>query len=363
MKPIRRQSLVEQTVAHLREGFGSGQWSGQLPGVLSLASELGVSKDTLRDALQQLEDEGLVKSCGAGKRREIVSRRTGKSFRKVLRIGIFLSEPLEGDNAQAQHQLLSIKRVIQEAGHACFFASETLSQLGYKCSRVARVVKAANADAWVVSSGSSDVLEWFAAQPLPVCAFGGRAKGLPLASSTTDAGNSMGEIIRNFAGHGHRRIVLICPFSWRRPTLGPAVTAFLAALETSGISVSDYNVPHWDESAEGLERLLESLFRVTPPTALLLIEPLHCAAVLGFLAQRGIQVPRDLSLACLVPDPVFAWRRPPLAQFIMPLQEHVHRIARWVDAVSCGMIDLEQKSFIPTFDPGGTIAAARKSGR
>jgi LacI family transcriptional regulator len=360
MQPIRRLSLTEQTASNLREGFHSGRWSGQLPGVIRLANELGISRDTVRDALHQLEAEGLIKDCGAGKRREVVSRRIRKSARRILRVGILLSEPLEGDNAQAQHLLLSIKRAIESAGHICFFANESLTQLGYKCARVARVVKAAKADAWIVSSGSSDVLEWFSRQAVPVCALGGRSRGLPLASSTTDASSSMREIVRIFAEHGHRRIVLVCPYSWRQPTMGPAATAFLNALETCGIAVSDYNVPQWDESAEGLERQLESLFRVTPPTALLLIEPLHCVAVLAFLAHRGIQVPRDLSLVCLVPDPVFAWRRPPLAQFIMPLQEHLHRIARWVDAVACGTTDIEQKQFIPTFDAGGTIAVARK---
>ncbi len=85
MKPIRRQSLVEQTTIHLREGFRSGRWIGHLPGVLSLSSELEVSKATLRDALHRLEAEGLVKDRGAGKRREIVCRRTRKSARRMLR--------------------------------------------------------------------------------------------------------------------------------------------------------------------------------------------------------------------------------------------------------------------------------------
>jgi hypothetical protein len=43
-QPLRRQPLVEQTAAHLREGFVSGRWTGHLPGVLQLAEELVVSK-------------------------------------------------------------------------------------------------------------------------------------------------------------------------------------------------------------------------------------------------------------------------------------------------------------------------------
>ena len=50
-RPLRRLPLVEQTAAHLREGFQSGRWAGLLPGVVPLAEELMVSKDIAREAL------------------------------------------------------------------------------------------------------------------------------------------------------------------------------------------------------------------------------------------------------------------------------------------------------------------------
>lgn len=360
VEPIRLQSLVEQAAARLREGFSSGRWSGQLPGVLRLAGELGVSKGTVRKALFQLEAEGLLKDCGAGKHREIVTRRTKRVVRTMLRVAILLSEPLEGDNAQAQYLLLSIKRTIEAAGHVCFFADKALYQLGHKCSRVARLVKAAKADAWIVFGGSREVLEWFAAQPILVFALGGRYHGLPIAGSSTNGEAQLDEAVRVLAELGHRRIVLICPSSWRQPTPGPAVTSYLAALNAHGISATDYNLPQWDETANGLEALLKSLFRLTPPTALLLADPIYCVASLAFLAVRGIQVPRDLSLVSLSSDPIFAWRRPALTHFIREPQKHVNRIARWVGAVACGTPDLKQESHILDFDPGGTIAVARK---
>jgi len=206
------------------------------------------------------------------------------------------------------------------------------------------------------------VLEWFAGQQIPVIALGGRCAGLPIASSTLEASVTLSKSVRVLDGHGHRRIVFLSPSSWRQPTHGPPVIAFIAALETLGITATDYHLPQWEESAVGLERVLESLFRITPPTALILVEPSTCVASLAFLAQRGIHVPRDLSLVCLVYDPVFAWRRPAITHFNWEPQKLIHRVARWVDAVACGTADYEQKSYTPTFNPGGTIAAARKIG-
>ncbi len=362
MQPIRRQSLVEQTASHLRDGFRSGRWSGQLPGVLSLANELGVSKDTVRDTLNQLEGEGHLMSCGAGKHRQIVSPRNEPPERQCMRVSILLSEPLEGDNAQSQHLLMSVRRAIETAGHICGFADKALSQIGHKIPRVASLVKATQADAWIVSSGSREVLEWFAGQPVPMIALGGRCAGLPIASCSLASSVTLGEAVRVLAGHGHRRIVFLSPPSWRQPTHGPSVTAFFAALQSLGITATDYHLPQWEESADGLAQLLEALFRITPPTALILVEPAACVATLAFLAQRGIHVPRDLSLICLVYDPVFAWRRPAIAHFKWEPHKLIHRVARWVDAVACGTADYEQKNYTPTFDPGGTIAAARKTG-
>jgi DNA-binding transcriptional MocR family regulator len=56
--PLRRLRLAEQIAVHLREGFQSGRWVGQLPGAPQLANELRVSNQTVRAALKRLEAEG-----------------------------------------------------------------------------------------------------------------------------------------------------------------------------------------------------------------------------------------------------------------------------------------------------------------
>ena len=67
MHPFRQRSLIEQIADHLRQGFRSGHWCGQLPGVRELVRELGVSKDTVEAALRLLEAEGSLESGGPGR--------------------------------------------------------------------------------------------------------------------------------------------------------------------------------------------------------------------------------------------------------------------------------------------------------
>src|SRR5690348_11931242 len=68
MNPLPRLFVLDQTVAHLREGVRARRWGTELPGVLRLAQELDVSKDAVRAALLQLESEGLLLPAGHGKK-------------------------------------------------------------------------------------------------------------------------------------------------------------------------------------------------------------------------------------------------------------------------------------------------------
>lgn len=54
--------LWEQLAARLRERISSGDLTGQLPAEWRIAAEYGVSRDTVRRALDRLRDEGLITS-------------------------------------------------------------------------------------------------------------------------------------------------------------------------------------------------------------------------------------------------------------------------------------------------------------
>ncbi|MFZ9936015.1 MAG: hypothetical protein ACO3JG_03040 [Luteolibacter sp.] len=56
---------------------------------------------------------------------------------------------------------------LTQAGHRSFFTEKTLLDLGMDVERISRFVREVRADAWVVASGSRDVLQWFASQEVP----------------------------------------------------------------------------------------------------------------------------------------------------------------------------------------------------
>lgn len=344
---------------HLREGFQSGRWTGQLPGVVPLAEALMVSKDILRAALKLLEEEGWLEDGGAGRRRKIVAGHTAKPARRSLRIGIMPYVSLENDDAQAVKVLLGIRHAIETLGHTCVFSDRSLTELNGNLSRISRVVKAVDADAWIVASASRDVMEWLVAQPFPVFAYGGRFQNLPVACSGTRLAPAIESAVNALVDHGHRRIVMLISTVLRRPTPIPSLESYLSYLEARGIPATDYNLPHFEDTPEGLEKCLEELFRVTPPTALIVDQANYCAAVLAFLARRGFQVPGDVSVICGAMDPVFHFRVPTLDHYHKPVKEYVARISRWVEGVAKGRPDKRQVIFDAEYVPGGTVGPVK----
>lgn len=354
---FRRQSLIAQIAEHVRQGAREGRWGRYVPGVRTLATELGVSKDTVRAALRILEKENSVTSEGAGNRRRITGGPPER--RRGLRVAILLDEHLHANNAHSLELILVVRNAIETMGHSCLLCDKSLKQMP-QVRLVGRFVEETNADAWIVYSAPRDVLEWFSGCGLPALAIGGRCLGLSLASVSTDVKRAMAATVDALVALHHTRIVLVCPSLWRDPSPGPSARALLERLDWHGLSASDYNLPTWQETPDGLQEMLKSVFRTTPPTALVITEPSVSVGVRIFLAERGLAVPRDVSVVSLLPDPVFSFHRPVIAHFEWPTSRVVDRVMAWIDAVSQGSRDRSATVLHARFCRGGTIATANK---
>ncbi len=347
--PFRLLRADEQVAAYLRAELKRGHWVGRMPGVNWLSAELGVNRRSVEAALRQLEKEEWLKSHGAGHKRQIAA--PGGHPARPMRIGFLDYDEVsltEGYTIELQHLLL-------EASHTVFFAEKSLTELGMDVGRVSRLVRRTKADAWVVGSGSRDVLEWFCAQPVPAFAFFGRREGLPIAGAGPDKLPALLEATRRLIALGHRSILLLVRRERRHPVPGLAERAFLDELKAHGIPSGRFNLPDWEETADGFHAGLHELFRVTPPTALIIDEAQFFIAAQQFLARRRIQVPEQVSLICTDFDPAFLWYQPTAAHIRWDSGPVIRRIVRWAAAVSRGGQDLRQTLTKAEFVPGGTV--------
>ncbi|MFK7910825.1 MAG: GntR family transcriptional regulator, partial [Akkermansiaceae bacterium] len=69
---FRALTASEQLAAHLKKELSRGAWTGFMPGEERLLAQFGVGQGTVRAALRQLENEGLLVAEGQGRRRKIV---------------------------------------------------------------------------------------------------------------------------------------------------------------------------------------------------------------------------------------------------------------------------------------------------
>lgn len=351
---FRLRTYAEQVAGHLRSEILAGRWTGELPGEDRLGAELNVNHTTVGAAIRQLENEGLLVNRGAGRPRGI--RIPKNAAAPSLRIAILLYEGIDrklGYMVDLQHRLI-------EAGHRPAIPPKALVDLKMDVKRIASLVDKTKADAWVIQSGSTEVLEWFSRQGVPAFAFAGRRRGVNIAGSGPDKVPALRGAVRRLFELGHRRIVMLAREERRKPSPGQVERSFIQELESLGIATGSFNLPDWNDTKDGLYRLLDSLFRHTPPTALIIDEvPLYLAVELH-LARLGLLAPEGVSLLCLDPSPMFRWHRPSVAHISWDSGPIINQIVKWADTVARGHDNRRQTFTKAGFVEGGTFGPAAR---
>jgi hypothetical protein len=350
MKKLRILSASGQLAEYLKEEIRSRRWTGTMPGESWMVTQLQVGRDTVRAAMAQLEEEGVLASDGQGRRRRIIMSEYSFSTRKI-RVRIFPYEKQDRgdiDNSSLLAELL-------EAGMDADYAGKSLKELGMKVDRVARYVNQNPADAWIVSAASWEVLEWFAGQASPTMAMYGRHQGLPIAATYPMMIPGQTAAVQRLIELGHKRIVMLAREERRKPQLSFPEQMFIEQLKAAGITSGDYNLPDWEESREGLGCLLNELFRFSPPTAFLFQEAQIFIAARSHLADRGIVAPRDVSLVVADADPSFGWCDPVPSHIQWDYRPVVRRVVRWARNVAAGKDDRRKIGTESKFVEGGTI--------
>jgi DNA-binding LacI/PurR family transcriptional regulator len=183
----------------------------------------------------------------------------------------------------------------------------------------------------------------------------GRRRRLQMASVGPDKVPAIRAATKALIELGHRRIVFLTRSGNRLPLPSIPLQAYLDELAAGGIQMASYNLPDWKETMHGFHECLESLFRVTAPTAVIVDGIALWITTQQFLASRRVRVPRDLSLVCTDGTPDFAWCQPVISHIRWDSQPMVSRIVRWANQLAKGKQD-KRHVFTPAeFVRGGTI--------
>jgi DNA-binding LacI/PurR family transcriptional regulator len=120
---------------------------------------------------------------------------------------------------------------------------------------------------------SRKVLEWFASQSVPAFALYGRRQGVILANTGPLTRLALVGITVKLFNLEHHRIVMLSWEMRRVPEPSEFEQTFLNRLRDHRIEVGSYHFIAWEEGRDGFQSLLKSLFKVDPPSALIVHEP------------------------------------------------------------------------------------------
>jgi DNA-binding LacI/PurR family transcriptional regulator len=235
------------------------------------------------------------------------------------------------------------------------FASRALSSLGFDVEKLARYVEKNPADAWVIYGGPQEILEWFSKQSFASFALFGRMSGLKIPGVKPYKIPAEKEAVERLVALGHRRIVKLVLEERVYPTPGLLEQSFLDTLEASGITTGAYNLHTWSGEPEDLYVRLDTLFKYTPPTAILCDVVSVYYATRDYLARRGMYTPEHVSLICSDPDPPFLWVQPAVAHIDWSFQPIARRVAQWLQKIASGKEDFNQTFTRAKFIDGGTV--------
>jgi LacI family transcriptional regulator len=168
----------------------------------------------------------------------------------------------------------------------------------------------------------------------------------------------MAEATRHLISLGHRRITLLTRRAVRIPNPAAGISTYLETLQQHGLQTSDFNLPDWEETNAGFHECLRSLFKATPPTALIVDEATYFIATMQFLLKHHLSVPDDVSIISTDDDVALSRCDPPVACIRWDSRPVVRRIVSWAANVSRGKADFTQTLTPAEFVPGGTVGPA-----
>ena len=350
------QSLTSQVVARIAGEIEAGTWVGWLPGERALTETLRVSRKTLRKAIDQLKHKGQLETQ-PGQGHRIVAparpRRPGPDS-----VGLLTPDPLENLRPYTALWVDELRALLFEthtsltlfSGHRFFRARADIE--------IARLVRQNPQSSWVLAHTDERIQQWFHANGVPCILAGSGHRGLLLPSVDLDyfavCRHAVGVMIR----HGHRRIGLLRRDTQRAGDID-SEAGFLDGAKRTGRSDVEAIVARHADRVESALRALARLFdRAMRPTALLVAHPSFYLTAISFLASRGLQVPRDVSLISRDDESFLSYLTPLPARYSCSPRVYAKRLLpNVVKLARGGVISNTPQRIEPEFIPGPSLAS------
>ncbi len=309
------QSLPAQVASRIAKEIAEKKWVDWLPGERAIAETLQVSRKTVRKAIGILQHDGVIRTA-QGLGHEIITRAPGKKRgRPDIAVGLLAPDSLEQLRPFTALWVDALRSLLIEKGCrlTTFSGHRYFTQRPEKS--LARLVNQNPQDCWILAHSNERVQKWFQDEQVSCVIAGSSHQDLDLPSVDLDyfavCRHAVGAMLR----HGHRRIGLLTKISQRAGDLESEAGFSAGTRQPSYSNIVPHIIRH-DGTVPGVNRMLARMFDLpSPPTALLIVNPVYYLTAVTFLAGRGLRVPRDVSLISREDDTFLSYINPAPARY------------------------------------------------
>jgi DNA-binding LacI/PurR family transcriptional regulator/biotin operon repressor len=357
--PLIRHLLRNDVLAAIKSNIAKGVWAHSLPSERQLTDQYQISRGTLRYALKNLQEDGIIKAVAGSGYLITKQLKPEPKMPSSISIGILIGSLQGAVEARSTPWIPALQQRVAKRGWNLHL-HEGIPEISRSPeSGLRKLFKTTNHSCWLLVRCREQVQKTFDKQGIPAIICGSPYDGIELPNIDLN----YQAIGRHAAGlllsKGHRRIGYV-----RSRNLFPGdeecYKSFKETISKSTTRASIKLIRYSNDYYNYAQTLKQVKDRENPLTALFIDSPFQFLSIFTQALQAGIKIPEELSLISRHESDFLNHLKPTPACYEFNARERAHKIHQALEArIQGDTLRHHQTLLIPEYLAGESVTPPR----